>query len=293
MYDLHRLRLLRELSHRGTLAAVAQALSYNPSSVSHQLGLLEREVGVPLLEPVGRRVRLTPAARTLVEHTEAILLELERAEAAIAASRSEIAGRVHIATFQTAAHTFLLEAMDLLARTHPLLSVTFTHVNSENAIPALIARDFDLVLSEEYPGVPSAPHPGVETVVIAEDPLTLAIRTGATARGLEDLADTDWIMEPAGTLARAWAMSRCRSAGYEPRVTYESTDIHLHLKLVAHGQANAFLPGLGIVVPPGIRTFPTGHARRITASIRTGSDINPTISTVRDQIVGLMNAKSN
>ncbi|WP_205625621.1 helix-turn-helix domain-containing protein [Actinomadura atramentaria] len=62
MLDLHRLRLLRELKHRGTLAAVAEALAYSPSSISQQLSVLEREAGVRLLEPVGRRVRLTPQA---------------------------------------------------------------------------------------------------------------------------------------------------------------------------------------------------------------------------------------
>lgn len=51
LLDLHRLRLLRELKHRGTLAAVAAALSYSPSSVSQQLSVLEAEVGVALLEP--------------------------------------------------------------------------------------------------------------------------------------------------------------------------------------------------------------------------------------------------
>jgi DNA-binding transcriptional LysR family regulator len=88
MFDLHRLRLLRELKHRGTLAAVAAALSYAPSSVSQQLSQLEAEVGVRLLEPVGRRVRLTEQAEILVAHTEAVLERLERAEADIATSGS-------------------------------------------------------------------------------------------------------------------------------------------------------------------------------------------------------------
>src|SRR6266705_1613443 len=68
MYYLHRLRLLRELKVRGTLAAVADALSYSPSTVSQQLSQLETEVGTPLLERVGRGVQLTPQARILVEH---------------------------------------------------------------------------------------------------------------------------------------------------------------------------------------------------------------------------------
>ncbi len=51
MYDVRRLRLLKELADRGTLAEVAAALNFSPSSVSQQLALLEREVGVPLLVP--------------------------------------------------------------------------------------------------------------------------------------------------------------------------------------------------------------------------------------------------
>jgi DNA-binding transcriptional LysR family regulator len=79
MLDLRRLRLLRELAHRGTLHAVATALNYSPSTVSEQLAQLETEAGVPLLEHVGRRVRLTPQGRILVAHTEQILEQLEQA----------------------------------------------------------------------------------------------------------------------------------------------------------------------------------------------------------------------
>ena len=66
MIDLRRLRLLRELAYRDTIAAVATAMNYTPSAVSQQLAILEREAGVPLLERTGRRVRLTAAAWTLV-----------------------------------------------------------------------------------------------------------------------------------------------------------------------------------------------------------------------------------
>ena len=88
MLDVRRLRLLCELAHRGTIAAVAEALAYTPSAVSQQLSALEREAGTPLLERTGRRVTLTPAAHALVAHTEAVLERLERAEADLAAGRS-------------------------------------------------------------------------------------------------------------------------------------------------------------------------------------------------------------
>src|SRR5215212_616117 len=102
MLDLRRLRLLRELRERGTIAAVADALAYTPSAVSQQLAQLEREAGVPLLERVGRGVRLTDAARGLVDHTEAVLARLEQAEAELAAGEAEVRGVVRVAAFQTA-----------------------------------------------------------------------------------------------------------------------------------------------------------------------------------------------
>src|SRR5204863_348048 len=68
MLDLHRLRLLHELQRLGTVSAVAEALSYSPSTVSQQLKVLEREAGTTLFEPTGRRIRLTDAALVLAAH---------------------------------------------------------------------------------------------------------------------------------------------------------------------------------------------------------------------------------
>lgn len=284
IYDLHRLRLLRELSYRGTLAAVAEALGYSPSAVSRQLSILEREVKASLLEPAGRGVRLTPAAITLVGHTEAILRELEEAAATIAAGLTDISGTVRLATFQTAAHTLVLEVIDHLASTHPHLVVPFTQLSAEAAIPALLSHDFDLVLSENYPGHPPARHPGVMTQTIAEDPLLLATPAEHSQGSLGALAEASWVMEPHGTAARAWSESVCRAAGFEPRVQYETSDLGLHALLVARGHAAAFLPRLSCQPSPEIRLTSTGDTRTITASSRTGSENSPAIKAVRDAL---------
>jgi DNA-binding transcriptional LysR family regulator len=284
VYDVHRLRLLRELSHRGTLAAVAEALGYSPSAISHQLGILERETGATLLEPAGRGVRLTPAAVALVARTEIILRELERAEADIAASRREVTGTVRVATFQTAAHTLVLDAIDRLAQRRPQLTVTVAHLDAAAAIPALMARDFDVVLSEDYPGAPSAPHPGVSTTTLAEDPLLLAVPAAWPARALSELAEAAWVMEHSGTVARSWSTARCREAGFEPRVRFETADLHLQAAIVARRLAAAFVPRLGHVPSPGIRLVETGHSRRILRSTRTGSGSAPAISALLEAL---------
>lgn len=276
MYDVSRLRLLRELHHRGTLAAVARALGYDPSSISHQLRVLEREVGIPLLEPTGRRVRLTRAAVDLVAHTEVIMRELERAESTIAATKAGIGGHVRIATFQTAARTILLDALEILAARHPSLSVSFAHVIAEDAIPALVARDFDAVLSERYPPSQAPGHPSVDAATLLVDPMLLALPEGGHQRSIADLADAHWVMENTDSFARNWSETFCRSVGFDPIVRYESADVLLHLELVARGHAVAFVPALA-QRPPGVRVLGTGQSRTITVSRRVGSEGNPAL----------------
>lgn len=300
MFDLHRLRLLRELKHRGTLAAVASALSYAPSSVSQQLSQLEAEVGVPLLEPVGRRVRLTEQAEILVAHTEAVLARLERAEAEIAASLTDLAGTLRIASFQTAALALIPAALGLLRDQHPRLRVHVTHSEPEHALPALQARDFDLVLAEEYPGDPNPRPAELEQADLLDDHLRLALplAPGGTADGadadgpmtaLRSLADHPWVMEPEGTAARHWAMTLCRDAGFEPDVRFETTDILLHLRLVEEAHAAAFLPDLVWGRrPPNVtlRQLPRGRrTRRISTVVRRGRSGHPAILACRDALL--------
>ncbi|MFF8865236.1 LysR substrate-binding domain-containing protein [Streptomyces sp. NPDC015139] len=296
MFDLHRLRLLRELRRRGTLAAVAAALSYAPSSVSQQLSLLEAEAGVPLLEPVGRRVRLTEQAEILVAHTEAVLERLERAEADIAASLTDLTGTLRVASFQTAALTLVPAALGLLRDRHPHLRVHVTHMEPERALPALQARDFDLVLAEEYPGNPGPRPTELEQQDLLEDPLRLAVPEAAGSRGrgpmaaLRALSGHPWVMEPEGTAARHWAVAVCRDAGFEPDVRFETTDLLLHLRLVEQGHAAAFLPDLLRTAQPAtvpLRPLPRGrNTRRIFTVVRRGRGGHPAVVACRDALLG-------
>src|SRR5689334_8490189 len=79
-----RLLVLRVLAEHGTVTATADALNYTPSAVSAQLRSLATQLGFELLEPEGRRVRLTPAARLLVERSSDLSRMWEEIRAEIA-----------------------------------------------------------------------------------------------------------------------------------------------------------------------------------------------------------------
>src|SRR4051794_166870 len=150
MLDLRRLRLLRELHERRTIAAVADALQFTPSAVSQQLAILEREAGVPLLARAGRGVRLTDEALVLLGHADALLERAALAEADLAAAAGTVAGRARIAGFQSVAIRLALPAMEALGRDAPRLRCELVEAEPEQALPALAIGDVDLVLGDEW-----------------------------------------------------------------------------------------------------------------------------------------------
>jgi DNA-binding transcriptional LysR family regulator len=288
-FDLHRLRLLRELERRGTLSAVAQALSYTPSAISQQLTLLEKDVGVPLLEPHGRRVRLTAQAKILVAHTEAVLERLEQAEAEIAGSLGEAAGTVRLVAFQSAMLSLVPPALSWLSVRHPTLRLEVTQAEPDVALPALVRGDFDLVLDEVYPGFPQPKPAEIDRELLGADPIRLVTAAPAEPgvsgkKGLRAHWDARWVMELPGSPAREWVMATCRAAGFEPDIAFESNDVLVHARLVESGHAVAFLPDLmRLDLPPGVHAqqLSSSHQREIVSTCRRGAREHPAIRAVR------------
>src|ERR687892_2269468 len=181
MLELRRLRLLRELHDRGTIAAVADALQFTPSAVSQQLAMLEREAGVKLLERAGRGVRLTDAALVLVEHAAALLERAAVAEADLAAAAGTVTGRGRIAGFQSVMLRLAIPAMEALAREAPRLRCEVIEAEPEDALPALALGDIDLVIGDEWQHQPRRLPAGVERHELLIDPVQLVLPAGHPA----------------------------------------------------------------------------------------------------------------
>jgi DNA-binding transcriptional LysR family regulator len=243
MLDLKRLALLRELKLRGTISEVARSLTYSPSSVSQQLSILESEIGVPLLVKSGRRVRLTPAAELLVEHTTGLLERIELLESELATFGRTASGTVRLAVFQSAALGIIPQALTLLAAEHPTLRVEITQREPESALAAVWAREFDLVIAEQYPGHAAPRSEELDREPLCDDQIRLGAPT-ASVRSLSDARYLAWVMEPRGTASRHWAEQTCRIAGFEPDVRFETADLQAHIRLVESGHAVALLPDL-------------------------------------------------
>src|SRR5215212_3320121 len=150
-----RLRLLLELSRRGSMRAVADELGYTTSTVSQQLAVLAREAGTPLIEPAGRMVRLTPAGQRLAGHAVTILAALEAARADLDPA-AEPAGLVRVAGFATAFRRSLVPVVAALADTHPAVELQVREHEPPEAMALLADDDVDLALVYDFNLAPRA-----------------------------------------------------------------------------------------------------------------------------------------
>jgi DNA-binding transcriptional LysR family regulator len=252
MLHLGRLRLLRELNQRGTIAAVADALQFTPSAVSQQLAMLERETGVRLLERAGRGVRPTDAALVLAGHAEALLDRAAVAEADLAAAAGDVAGRGRIAGFESVLLQLALPAMERLARTAPRLRCEIVEAEPEQALPALALGDLDLVLGDEWQQQPVRLPAGVAREDLFDDPVRVllparhpAARRHPETVPLEALAGEAWAAGEAGMGWDAMTHGTCRQrGGFVPDIRHRTNDATVAVALVARGLAVTLLPAL-------------------------------------------------
>jgi DNA-binding transcriptional LysR family regulator len=288
--DVRRLRLLSELSRRGTIVEVARAVGYTPSAVSQSLAQLEREAGVALLERDGRRVRLTRAAHALVARADRVLAELDAAEAELATEHETVRGTVVIGAFPSAAARIVLPAREELTGRHPDIECVVREHEPEDGTPLLRAGELDVLVTETYTGVGPGPIGGLETHPLLSEPLLLLVPASDRAAEPVPLAryrDAAWIGGLPGTQYATAIERSCLAAGFAPTIAHRADEAMLIEELAAAGLGVGLLPALARSDREGLRYLqptPTPAAREVFVLVRRGAARRPALAATLDAL---------
>ncbi len=285
------MRVLRELKLRGTLAAVADSLGYTPSAVSQQLAQLQRDVGVPVVERAGRRLRLTEAGEVLVVHAEALLARAKRAEEEALAASGRVAGVVRLVGFQTALLHVLAPALPRLAEAYPDLVVDVLDEEFHRVLQALVLQEIDVVLTDEYSHLPRPRRPELTSEVLVTETMRVGMPEGhplARADGpvrMADLAGCRWATGHVGTNHGELLERTCvELGGFRPDVRYRSNDLMVIFAMVAQGGAVCLVPDLALAErEEGILVRDVADApveRRMVLWTRVGAEVRPSVEAV-------------
>ncbi|GGK00078.1 LysR family transcriptional regulator [Pilimelia anulata] len=293
MIDARRLHILRAVADHRTVTAAAAALYLTPSAVSQQLTALEQETGHRLVERSARGVRLTPAGEILLGHTHAVLAQLERAGAELAAYGAGAAGTVRVASFATGIGLVVAPALAELAGASPDIHVRVQDVEGNASLPMVLERQVDVAVAVEYRGA-AADDPRLTQVPLYAEPFDAILPIGHRLAGVErvplaDLAKDSWIGQHPGNPCHDVVLLACEYAGFQPRAEHFSDDFRAVVALASAGAGVALVPRsalhgvdlTGVVVRPVDGIAPT---RRVFAAVRSGAEQHPLFRAVLDAL---------
>lgn len=288
MIDLRRLQILRAVHHHGTVSAAARSLHLTPSAVSQQIRQLARELGVDLLQPDGRRVRLTGAAQVLLTHADTLEAQWEQARADLAAQQGGATGPLRLYGYPTAVASFLAPATARLGTTHPDLDVTVTEAEADVGFGRLLSGEADVTVVIAGAACPPPDDPRFEQRSLVDEPLDLLVPAGHPLAGrelvtLEETAREPWIVAEEGTCDHYHVVvAACIAAGFTPRVVHHAKEWLAIVALVSSG--------LGVSLIPRMLPLHTEHqvtrlrltgavrpTRRILTFVRRGGGEHPAV----------------
>lgn len=292
MIDVRHLRTLRAVADHGTVTAAAEALYLTPSAVSQQLAGLSKETGCELLERRGRGVVLTPAARVLINHADAVFAQLEQAKSQLHAMSDTMPRTVRIAGFPTAVVGVVAPALRAVLDEHPDWDFEVSDTESEESVAKLIDGSLDLAVVMAAPNRPLLGDPRLTVLPLLEEIYVAALPAGhrladEPAVRLTDLVEDSWILAREGLSCHDQISAICADAGFQPRGGHRATDFTAALALTAAGFGVTLLPTLGVpaYLPPGVALVPlhgTAPRRISLIAYRRGADHPEIVAALRE-----------
>jgi DNA-binding transcriptional LysR family regulator len=293
MIDLIALRSLLALEVHGTVSAAASATGYTPSAVSQQLKRMERDLGVVLLDRVGRGVVLTEQGRLLVEHGQGILRHLEAAMSGLQAEDGVPRGPLRIAAFSTAVRGLVAPLAADLATSAPDVVLELIERDPPETVEMISSGQADLGIVHHWVGMALQRPEHLCGELLGNDVADLLVHrdhrlAGRSSVTPADLLGETWASTPVGSICHGWFTHMFAGFADSPPVRFWSWEFASQVTLVAEGVAVALVPRLGrgpvpdsVVAIPVIDPVP----RRVIELLwRDSLSSSPTVRHVRERL---------
>ena len=211
MQDLNDLYYFAKVVEAGGFAAAGRLLGIPKSRLSRRVAELEERLGARLLQRTTRQLKLTAVGERYLSHCQAMLLQAEMADEAVASMSSEPRGRLRVSCPVGLAHEFMPEVISSFLRAYPHVQLEVILLNRR---VDLITEGIDVALRVREKG--------------DEDPL-LATRWLRQAR-------TAMVASP--EFARQWPINSPEDLKNVPLLGALEPDRMVHLRMLdAQGKA--------------------------------------------------------
>lgn len=247
--NFHHLRYFWVVATDGNLTRTAKRLRVSQSALSHQIHLLEEQLGEPLFVRAGRGLSLTEAGRVALAYADEVFGAGARMVATFGAGR-RLGDVLAVGAMTTLSRNFQ-DSFLLPIFEEPEARLRLVSGPLAELLGRLSSHELDLVLSNRPP--PGGADPGLRSTLLARQPVSLVGQRGARPlRFPDDLAELPLLLPTPDSAIRAGFDAICASLGVQPRVVAEVDDMALLRLLARDLRLAALLPS--VVVRDELRT---------------------------------------
>jgi DNA-binding transcriptional LysR family regulator len=239
--DLRQLEILQAIAETGSFTACGRKLHVSQSAISRQILLLEEELGEPLFLRVGRQVRMTPAAESLVQLGQRVFVDVRDTVGAITDRTRQLRGVLRLSGGMTVCLYVFPPLLKHLKRVHPHLDVRLTVASAGRSVQEIRGGRIDaglLTLPVEESDLVSVPVLREELLLVTPPTHPLARRRRVAPK---DLAGHPFVLFEVGSATRKVIDSFFAAEGIEPTIVMDTENVEIIKAMVKTGL------GIGIV----------------------------------------------
>lgn len=252
--NFRQLQTLITIADAGGFARAAGKLHLSQPAATRQIQALEAELGVPLFDRIGRRLRLTAEGEDIVRRGRRLLQEADSLRDRADALKSGLSGTLRIGASPQNIETVLAPFVGRFRRRHPNIEVHFVEDGGARVNTRLQDGDVQLVLTtadnETFSRRPL--YPGYVLAVVAPSH-PFARRTSVE---VADLADAPLLLLQRSFASRGWFDAACHNAGVNPDIVLESGAPATLLALASSGDGVAIVPSNVRIPGRGVKAIP-------------------------------------
>ena len=240
--DLRQLEILQAIAETGSFTACGRKLNVSQSAISRQILLLEEELGEPLFLRVGRQVRMTPAAESLVQLGKRVFLDVRDTVGAITDRTRELRGTLRLSGGMTVCLYVFPPLLKHLRRVHPHLDVRLTVAMAGRSVQEIRGGRVDaglLTLPVEDADMITVPVLREELLLITTPTHPVARRRRATPR---ELAGLPFILFELGSATRKVIDNFFAAEHIEPNVVMDTENVEIIKAMVKTGLGVGIVP---------------------------------------------------
>jgi LysR family hydrogen peroxide-inducible transcriptional activator len=252
--EIHQLRYFSAIVRAGSFTRAAEELGIAQPSLSQQIRALEKQIGTPLFERLGRSVRLTTYGEALRQPAADILRQVAEAQSSLANLQSGVRGKLRVGVIPTILPYLIAPRIGAFLKLFPEVELQLTEDTTARLVEQLQAGDLDLAVS----GLPVR-NPDIVCSELTREPLLLAVADDhplarKSSVDLHDLRNQRLLLLKEGHCLRDDVLATC--SRMELTSVFESDQLASVFQLVRSGFGVTIVPAMAAPFSSGCTLIP-------------------------------------